>query len=342
MNVISTIISENVLGFAKLGAESKVELEQATLLFLFRGLYLRDLKLRFAEYGLTFGPKTHTKLWGSGYVMMNVKLWLYRCAKLGIKHALECAKDFDIQPDDLELASAIKGTELAALFADYINTGYPSFSLSRWQTITTKLMLTQNSFVAKHAYFKGRFLQSWSIPKQDLIDEMNEWALTMTYCEYPRFETPLHLHNKYRQFCRQRLLKIISKNTTQARQRMTSTFDMLVLDIDNIPAGWANSDALRVGMAGDQKDVDLTISLRQVMRKAKPKQVRFLKLMMGITTPDFETFLSDNRYARNSESLADKDMPRYIDACCSYIGVSVQAGQKYLSRIGQVLDPNRG
>jgi hypothetical protein len=141
-------------------------------------------------------------------------------------------------------------------------------------------------------------------------------------------------------------INIIKESTSDSRQSLIKkddgTYESLVVPLDSLPNpgsvdAFVSTSYLFVGIEGKQEDKFFdNFALNQLLNcdKLKPRQRRFLHLLLGKPDVDFSVFIGED----NVDAAHDWNFDRYLAKCCAFLKVPEPAGRKFLLSLRSMVE----
>jgi len=184
-------------------------------------------------------------------------------------------------------------------------------------------------------------IKTQGIEPGDLVSDMKAEAIKSIMHYYPRIENNEHLDNIAKRKIHNEGVNKIDYYTSKKRAKLEQQEDGTFVN-NAVPIQYAVFDEnatefLTADMNGekDGSDFELTLSIRQLMRKYSGRRQRFIKLLLGFDK-DFSAWLIENKItkARNDEYM-DRchSIDTYIQHCFEFLGLSEKRGQRFLRKM---------
>ena len=348
MNSIEKILESTLGDYDK-------HLVAGSLLYIFRGINSSQFNSLLDNYTGVSADKLAVRnaLTNSGYLMKNIKFFLYALIKSGVskksRHLIKSyAQSFHVKDEDLTLTTCftleVLDTTLLQVLLKYKGK-YACLTLNKIDKIMSELLVCQQmqTYLMKFFHRKLRFtLTTFGITRDDLLMDLKVYAVKQVYFMYPLIDSKLHCFNIMKSVMRQRGHNLIKEATTSKRAVLLEGADGLsysnTLHSSDITIP---DEHLSTGIIGNDRDIDLAIAVTQVIEKyKKPKQQRFLSLIMGTYDESFTEYLRGNRLMRSptacNDDIADKD-PTYLFKVCDFLDIKVSSANNLLVKIRQDL-----
>jgi hypothetical protein len=266
----------------------------------------------------------------------------------GKVYAYSLAQDKPLSADQCQIDSAEartiqetveSSTVLQRMFRAYRKQGFRCLSPKHIERILSEVLCNTDfdDYLGKFVNRKLMFLQrSYGVKADDLVSDMKQFSLYAVLRQYPKWHNFGHVQAVAKTAAKNRGKNIIQEYTADSRQALLKTENgdyqaRCVSWTDFEETGTAGfSDPLSVDMTGHRENMfeyEVKLSLHELMDCSwiKPKQKRFLKLMLGEHDQGFSDFLD-----LPNEDLAEKDFDRYMSKVCSYINVRPEVAKEFL------------
>jgi hypothetical protein len=317
----------------------------AVLEYLFRVKNVRQVTKLFRQLGLLFSP-IKDPLISNGYLMKNVKLWLYyrHCngATLGLTSM------FEVRVEDYKLHHYVSST-LDKHFRSWRYAGYKALTLIGFDRSVFKVYTSVETYTKKFVYRKMRFIvNAQSVTPLDLVNDCRDKALAALMHKYPCVETMLHAQNLARRTIKNHGMNLIDHYTTQSRNRTIrnpdGTFSNNVIPLHSLETGsdltqsldWYMADATggRIDSIREcDASRDLKITVKNLLSSYSGKRKAFITLLMGGYNQQFSEWLHSQGIKLDNDELFDRQPLAYIKHSLTWLDVSQEAGQRFIGRL---------
>ena len=345
--------------FVNLSAARKDYLYRRTLGYLFQVVTARDFMADLKKLGSYTPTELHvfkTNLLNNGYLIFNVKTYLYACIYRNAFDKASCtplARKNGIKSlADARLIVLVTGS-LRAKLQEFVALGYKSLCASTLMKHISSLCSNLSTYIHKFVYRKMAFIvRSHGIEFSDLISDLNAKVVQSTLLRYPRIETKLHLENLAKRSVHNYGINLIYRYTTRSRQRLTraddGTFSANTFHYDAIVLNpeVASSEGMCCDMLGSctftssaTDSLDLRISVLDVLKTLDDKRRKFVHLLMYYDA-DFSKFLIGRGMIKDTETnedLQERDNTFYISQALLFTNLSPKAGDKLIQNLRSVL-----
>lgn len=285
------------------------ELYNQTLLFVFRitsnKAYCDFLKATGADV-MPAEVRTwvRTHVLEDGYLMLNVKHWLYHCVANDLDAAKSASK-FGIDSAHVKLGNLLQGRLLRGL-TEYVNTGYVALDIHTTQLLTARVWFRNNEAITKFCWRKLKFVsqQQGEEVKNTIKDLMAEGVRALRHT-WPCYPSELYCDNLFKRTAHNYGMNIIDKMTTEKHARLVRDGDgftnlSVSLEAAQIGAETAIDPNLIADLTGTvgghgQEHVDLKLSIERYMEDLSPKKKQVM-LSLGNYIPEFTEWLVDHHY----------------------------------------------
>jgi hypothetical protein len=306
-------------------------------------------------------------LW-DGYIMRNLKLWLFRCHRRGLtrKEGLALCKKFGLKKDD---------AKAYYYYLRYVKKSMPKiyslcYSPKKFEAWMAECIEEVNTFTMKFVYKKLKFVFSGQgLKAEDIAMDLYLKGMQALCFYMPRVETREHAVNIIKKVIANHGKNIIGKNTTQKAGRIIaqhdgtdekSTFAQWTNRIMNIEAATTTAvlkeryrtnthDVLSVPITGtknvSEHDYELSLDVKKMLMQASPKRKQFLRLLMGEFDYDFTLWLRDEELIdedQNNQDFYDRmskaKMEKLMQYICSFLKLSDERTKKWIRKTRRHLE----
>lgn len=353
MNILEQLCTP-VLG--KVDTLCKSYLEEATLLFIFRVYNSKQYNGALLECFPTSNASDRLKfkqsILSNGYIMCNLKLFIFRLILLGVKRKhyftiRSISTSYGISANDLSLLNAISG-----LLYKHLRAWKSTYKSHTVQSLTKSIetcinILDSQGYIAKFYYRKLRFTASTtSDTYEDTSNELKAHAIQQLYFMYPQIESRLHAVNIMKRVIRQHGLNLIESCTKQKRAILyedekgntQSTNVSLTLLSDYVDTEVMSKFC--VGLQGNGNDYDLKSSVNQLFQSANAKQKKLLRLLSGTYNKAFTEYLHNASLLRidlTNEDYYDYGFSAYKQNVYKFLDITPSVASYYLSEVAKDL-----
>lgn len=301
----------------------------------------------------------------TGYILKNVKLWLWRCydQKYSPSQARAAMARFGVDESEWPLAAMVmKGKLAAKLQKDLVDKGYKSHELDHYEELIESSLDEVRVPIAKFAYRKLRFIvQAGHMDLEDLESDLEIKGLLGMLMQYPKVESHLHLTNICKTTYHNTGMNLIQHYTSAGRATMRreadGTFTSLKVSLDagdTAPdSGYLRTHNQSTDMHGNRYTEDEAVvdhadfmSANQILDRYTGKRHEFLRLLSGHFCEDFSAWLTrreeDTEAPISNDELLDKLLEddlvgEYIDLAAEFIGVTSYKAHVLLSEVRNTL-----
>lgn len=363
MNSVGELIAYHDPDYVLLSREDRLHLQAQVLCFVFGITSSADMGTDF-KHTLSWSGQGCTdfrkKLWRSGTILKNLKLYLYaRANEVPARY-----QDYGLGELDARFVTQIVKSETgqARKLVRVLRAQYKTHpvrtvkNFDRGLNLAVKRLM-ETAYIEKFVGKKFRFLtQSGQKDEGSLVAELMEFGLRSAYRAIPRIESVLHLTNIMKTGIHNRGQNIIKEETTQKRKRLVKnedgTFSGLVLSLNNATfeqtfaleqAGSGSLNVCNGLMAGIDgrsiayerpTDIDRQRDLVKVVDSfyagcRLPGKRTFMTLLMGVYDDKFSEFLGQP----NDDAYLRLDRKIYVEKVRSYMGVSKDSARQFIGEM---------
>jgi hypothetical protein len=337
---------------------------------LFRRISYKELCTRSAKL---LGKVDVKSIWraviADGYVVKNIKVWLFWCVKRGLRgeDALMAGVRFGIHEADrglrLNMSADLK-SHLAKLARNYA-----SLSVEALDKQVVTIFKEMRDWLGKFVYRKMRFVyEQQGLAAWDMQMEVFSKGIHALYLQYPRIETKLHATNIVKSAAHNYGINIIIQATNESKARLVrngdNTFVSRVVNLDDIAVvttlagedtrpkyerrhdlnttfnsfGYRNKPRtfnLEWLLCGAPCIKTQTLTIADEMKKLSRRQ-RIMMLLMGAEDPEFTTWLNTSRHrirSTCSDYLDKADPTRFMNLAFEFLKVDPKLGNQFVSRL---------
>lgn len=348
--------------FAALPKYMKMKWTQMILSTIFRRLSYKQLLARAKK---TLGAAVDARtMWKAaiqnGYLVKNVKAWLFWCAKQRLRGAAadKAGAAFKVKPEDYCLRLMM--TNDCARHLQKLAERYPALTIERIDARVTEIFNDMREWLAKFVHKKMRFVyQQQGLEAHDMSMEVFAKGLHGLYLTYPVIESYLHAVNIVKSAAHNYGINIIMQQTHECRARIIkssdNTFVTRVVALDDGVAqeidNTIHEDA--TGHAEMRHDLERlfngyaiqgcsSISFQWLLYESEAlctpfmsKKQRFLALLMGYEDWEFNQWLNSVHRIKStgSEYLDKTEVPRFVKLVCQFLGVPEEKGHHFMARL---------
>lgn len=356
-STLKDLITSN---FGPCTPEQGASVVSATLAYLMKVVPVKELNAVIRDvYGSKVSTITYRESIKTGYLLKNVKLWLWWCAhkKLNPEAAEAAMRSFKVLPDDWPLARILFRSKYASAVRS-LTRKHSCHDLRKFERILAGIIDNPeiNTYIAKYVHRKLRFIcQSGAVDLDDIQCELKYLAYFSMLMQYPKVHSLLHFENIFKGAVQKFGVNLIKHYTTQGRQSMVrlsdGTFSSLKVSLHAAEGSFFQDQAAQVGSSGDPFDElegpnhaqDDKIIAHSLLAAAKGKRFKFLMLLTGCFNTRFTNWLIANgRCQCPNDELFDRCMsedtlPDYINDCATFLGVAPYTAHQYLNSLRKQL-----
>lgn len=348
--------------FAALPKYQKQKWTQLMLSTIFRRISYKQLVARATRL---FGRMDYKTMWrvtlADGYVVKNIKCWLFWCIKHGLRgaEAAVAAQQFEVRVHDLTLRLWL--TRDCVQHLRRLAAAHPALKLQTLDARVVNIYQSMQDWLAKFVYRKMRFVyQQQGLDAHDMKMEVFAKGVLALYVTYPAVHTMLHATNIVKSAAHNYGINMVIQQTHDRRARLIvnadKTFGSRVVALDDRVIqeleSLAVNDSRQQDLALDverlfnkypAKAQSGEISLRHLLYEADAttiplmsKKQRLLAMLMGYEDWEFNQWLSTcHRIQSSSSEYLDRAEPqRFIAMACRFLNVPEDQGQKFIARVG--------
>lgn len=347
-NSIERHITKHYKGFRRLSKTKRRTLIDATIRYAFRTLNARDYEALFrevTEHKIRL-IELRRSLLSDGYVMKNLKMYLYYAHTNKRTDLLDVERAFKVKLRDRDLYKALL-PETRRQLDGFKAQGFKAMTLYGFDEACVLALKKVKNFTRKFVNRKMKFIMtSDSQETHDIAAhlEMNGLQALMLY--YPAFETMEHLINIMKRTIHNTGINYIEKHTSAKRGRLSrdseGAFTAKVVPLHSV-AVEKELSTIENGtqIDGSREDTfSLRITVEKLLSKFSDKRQQFLQLIMGHYSEDFSRFLRETGASTlDNDLLWDRaqDLDEYIQHTLDFLGVSYSTGDKFVSHLRKVL-----
>lgn len=327
------------------------------LRYLFRDISSSQLNKDIRE---ELGSKTNIikfrkELTRKGYIF-NLKAWLFACVHYEVstpEEVRKLASMYEVHETDLELANMLYGPLLDTL-REYTLT-YKVLSLKKFRKHVTRIIKEVEVYTRKFVNKKHRFLmKSNHFDLEDFVLELIAKGIQSLILMYPCVKSSLHATNVVKTSIKHHGINLIKHYTSKKKATLVrfsdGTFGSLKISYNTLlnersydkTSTYTVSDicgGLSDSSESGNSKLDMQLSVLQLEKGVKPKQKTFIRLLMGEYHQGFTVWLN-NKGITNKDNddwhsmlLKKNTLDRYIKLTLDYLGVSRQAGYRFLNKL---------
>jgi len=244
--------------------------------YLFRIIDLKTLRKRLpAEVRF---HRMRGSLTNNGYVIKNLKLWLYWCAKNGGTFSATVAKQFQIEPGDMRLSVIAQ-----PLFKSLQKIRTPAMTPEQLDNYVMWADTQAKDWIGKFINHKMKFLQqSYGKTFSTIRSDLRHSGIRCVYLMYPRFDSAEHLLNCYKRSVHNAGINLIQSSTAGKRSELMESNGSFTSRTFNMDSGYA-SEQLKV----EPQNIDMT----RFIAKCSDRQMELLHALGGNFTPEFGAWI---------------------------------------------------
>lgn len=300
-------------------------------------------------------------IYANGYVIKNLKLWLWWIASKGLKprDSYYCMGDFGIKRKDWPLAKLTMTDKRLRARLRKMSRTYEAHTLEQFDSMVHKAVAAADNAIRSYAYNKLRFLEMTRfITNDDLLSELRYHAVLGLTRQYPKIESEEYARNLAGLCARNGGNSVIKEHTKDGNKFLTqnqdSTWDGLILSYDNdmhdaVPMTDFLDPQEERSAASDVDVQDRLAALNAdlLVSRYTGKKRTFVTLMLGIENQGFSEYLAEFGLPANHvlfDVMFDDELDssgrtemlnRYVGHAASWLGVREKAAWKFLDRLGK-------
>lgn len=362
-NTIERHITKHYPHFRRLPKAKRRFLVDATIRYSFRLINARDYEKAFravTEHKIRL-IELRRSLLSDGYVMKNIKLYLYYAHVNNRTDLRDVEKAFRIKLRDRMLYKTLlpetrrKLDEFKkpakVLGKDKIEVrerpGFKAMTLYGFDEACVSALKQIKNFTRKFVNRKMKFIMTSDAQETHDIAahlEMNGLQAVMLY--YPAFESMDHLKNIMKRTVHNSGINYIEKHTSEKRGRISrdanGVFAAKVLPLHSAAVeqelGTIENGTL---IDGSREDTfSLRITVEKLLSKFSDKRQQFLHLLMGSYHEEFSAYLRELGATSVDNDLywdREADLTNYIQHALNFLDVSIATGDKFVNHLRKVL-----
>jgi len=332
---------------------------QMMLSTIFRHTTYKQLQVQARS---AFGSLDYKAMWkaitDSGYVVKEVKCWLFWCVKRGLRGvtAAKVAPAFNVREADTCLRLLMSPALLTALKKTALR--YPALTLSCFDRHIVTIHQRMRDWLGKFVHRKMRFVyQQQGLQAHDMAMQVFAKGVHALYLTYPKVESLLHATNIVKSAAHNFGINLIIQQTHEKRARVVregDTFTNKVVAIHDLtethelhaPDERENRDrVIDIGRAFNlfpkgTAHVDHRVLFPPMGTPVPPelrlsKKQRLIALFMGYEDKEFNQWLSTTHGIRSSSSeyLERAANQRFMKLALEYLGLRDTTGRAVLERL---------
>ena len=364
-NIIDAQLRSHFLSYPDLDYHEKYHLVCGVLLYLFRGISSVELTYILKDYlGQNISVLVFRRvLLGTGYILRNIKGYLYTLAVKGAftsrKNALPVARSFHVREEDIILGKYINSCDsLQRLLLDYYNErGYKCLSFRYFTRALNQIAEGTQDYTAKFVYRKLRFVyQSNGMEAADFTNDFIAKGIQSVLVMYPCVDGRLHALNIAKQAIHNHgintILKYTSKSRQTLRKELDGCFSSRKISLDLLQSSrLSNGDSyIANGLDGHIEMLDyrsqvnrdkqeLEIAVNQLMRGVSSKQRKAMRLLMGEYCPRFSHWLHTEKKIKMDNVdyyhrlLGRDSLHLFVNNAFIFLGVGPEEGEAFLQKL---------
>lgn len=338
-NCLIEIASSADPRFSKLPKYQQHKWAELMLSTMFRTLSYAQLA---ATATRLFGKLDFKTIWRrtlqSGYVVRNVKSWIYFCAKRRLRGtaAESAAYRFQVEPVDWGLRLLVS-TQLKSTLRK-LSDKYPALSLAALDAQILRIFREMRDWLGKFVYRKMRFVyQQQGLEPHDMQMEVFAKGVQALYLMYPRVESELHATNIVKSAAHNYGINMLKQQTHVKRARITrasdGTFSSRVISLDELVTH-VDLHAPDTKPYDDLR-IDISRVYEQLATQGQWRQRKLIKLLMGMEDKGFNAWLitQQNIQSTCSEYIDRADPQRYLSLACQYLRLHPRKGRTFMTRL---------
>lgn len=299
-------------------------------------------------------------IYADGYLIKNVKLWLWWVAWHGLKPraAHGCMGDFGVRREDWPLAKlTMSDRELRAKLDEMAKT-YKAHTVAEFDDMVQRCVEAADKIIRSRVRTKLRFLElTRFMTSDDLLGELRYHAVLGVTRQYPKIESDKHMANLAGLCAKYGGDALIKMHTHRDRrflsQNADRTWDNLILSIDgtdmvdSIPSV-DRDDVQEVRSASSDIDVQndmAAMMIESAVSSYKGSKRVFATLMLGVENEEFSEYLASFGLPPNhilfdeaaANPVKSELLDRYVRHAADWLGVGETKAWAFLREFGSGL-----
>lgn len=347
--------------FANLSGAKQQRWTHLMLSVMFRHMSYKELLATSREEypGLQVKATWRATL-ADGYLMKNVKAWIFYCVKHSLRGAgaEQAARSFGVQTPELTLRYLSQGLRQ---HVQGLAQKYPALTVQQLDKHVVNIYRGIQDWLGKFVYRKMRFVyQQQGLTAHDLEAQIFDKGLHALYMTYPRISSALHAMNIVKAAAHNQGINLIKGQTHACRSRLVkgadNTFSSRVVSLHSVQETLELQtpdlhSVLEMGIdvsrifnryrLRGQPPVDpKSLMLNGTATPLSKKQLLML-LLMGYEDPQFNTWLKNTCHinSTSSEYLDRARTTRFLELALRYLQVDEAAGTRFVKNLRSQLRP---
>lgn len=331
----------------------RLGLYRATLSYCFRTLGANAFSAHLVRVNAKFDNSyTNTQLrhWVrdnilyNGYVMRNVKFFMFALATRGDKTVEECAKRFGVHDADTCLSYLVT-PELKQYSLDVKrkSEGIKFYCLDSYNKLLERVWLDNQSWVARMCWRKLRFIaNSTGVDVDDLQNEVMTEALRAVNHTWPNLPCELYAHNLFKRTAHNVAMNMIERSMSQKHARLVKDgngWKQLNVDYEGLSNNPEGLDDLSLDT---REAVDLKVDVNIFISNLTRKKQKFLESLTGTQIELCQWLLSRNLITENEDNedyLKSKGLTHYLKAVADWLEIQHSQAKAFLNHIRSYFTP---
>lgn len=330
----------------ELRACDEVQLYNATMLFMFRGLNYKAYSARLTKLlGKKPNVRAITEALGcNGYLLKNYKTWVFYVVKHKLNHHDAMVYSRKWKVEHIDAAWFIHLGVVTLSYIKRLAKKYAALTLEKFDRILNGIMSDPmlKTWLGKFTSKKHRFVatsQSMTLDhiRSDLACNGMQGLLNM----YPLVKSRLHALNIVKRTIHNTGINMIHHYTSQKTGRIVKNMD------GSFEAKIVSFESIRetLELQAVEHDDDLRVDFTRLIEEAKekPKKVKFIELLAGNYCPKFTAWLREHGHrVDTNEALQEKvDTKTYVQKCLEFIGIKPKTVWTFLAKLKEQFTPYR-
>ena len=364
-NIIDAQLRLHFPTYLAIDLPSKHRLVCGVLLYLFRGISSVELTYVLKDYlGQNISVSVFRRvLLGTGYILRNIKGYLYTLAAKGAfasrKKAFPIARSFHVRDEDIILGKYISTCDglQKLLLCYYKEKGYKCLTFPYFTKALTQIAEDTQAYTAKFVYRKLRFIyQSNGMEAADFTNDFIAKGIQSVLVMYPCVDGKLHALNIAKQAIHNHgintILRYTSKGRQTLRKELDGCFSSRKVSLDLLQSSRLSSsdsylangidghlELLDYRSQGNQDKQELEIAVQQLMRVSSAKQRKAIQLLMGEYCPKFSHWLHTEKNIKMDNVdyyhrlLGRDSLHLFINNAFIFLGVGPEEGEAFLQKL---------
>ena len=332
-------------------------LEQIVLFslgFLMRIVPSRDLTqvIRGASCAcnvIAYRKKFHS----NGYLLKNVKLWLWEAVKKehSLRKAVKRAPRFQVEDKDLVLARTFLTffleTEPYRETLKELTDKFKSHPLPFYEESLVNVWKECEEYASRFAFHRMRFL-TWNNSHYDLEDikyELLTSGMLGVQRQYPKIESFLHMVNILKRSIHNAGINLIKYHTTNSRATMPQNEDgshtSLLISLESVSNenGYLRRknqivDLNGVDLNNDEGRVEPRVFSTECIARSGRREDKALGLLLGDTEDvEFSNFLGRNSIEERRRYIDTDQTDKFLGLVAEYMEVAPNQMPVFLNRV---------